>query len=316
MIAKFWGVRGSIPSPPTSREIKYKLLKLLELAAEKDISTPSKREEFIKNADEKLLGVLGGNTPCVELRVEDKIFIFDMGSGLREFGQYLISKVGNSENLELHIFIGHTHWDHIHGFPFFLPAFHSKTTIHFYHLHPQLKERLEVQQDFRFFPVSLDFMASKRTYTQLELDSEIMIGKVKIRNIELNHPGRAFGYRVEYCGKSFVYASDSEYSNLPPERIQKYIDFYSEADLLIFDAPYSFNEELEKINWGHSSALVGIDISVKAKVKNLALFHHAPENGDHEVFKLLDTAMHYKERNYPHSDLKVFLAREGMEYDI
>lgn len=316
MIAKFWGVRGSIPSPPTSKEVKFKMLRLLELAANNDISTPAKREEFLQSVDERLLGVLGGNTPCVELRVEDKIFVFDMGSGLRELGQYLINKVGNSDSLELHIFIGHTHWDHIQGYPFFLPAYNSKTTINFYHLHPQLKERLELQQDFRFFPVSLDYMASKRTYNQLQVDSEIMIGKVKVRTIELNHPGKAFGYRVEYCGKSFVYASDSEYSNLPPERINKYIEFYKDADLIVFDAPYSFNEELEKINWGHSSALVGIDISVKARIKNLALFHHAPENDDYEVFKLLDTALHYKQRNYPLANLNVFLAREGMEVNL
>lgn len=307
----FWGVRGSVPSPPTSAHLRRKISDVLALATDKDLSTPKKRESFLESLTDTELGFLGGNTPCVELRVAGKRLIFDMGTGLRELGDYLIRTGATKEKLELHIFIGHTHWDHIQGFPFFIPAYRKNTHIHFYHVHPQVKERLELQQDYRFFPVSLDFMAAKKFFHPVENNSTFTIGDVVIKTTELNHPGKAFSYRVEYEGKSFIYASDGEYNNLPNEKISKYIEFYRNADMLIFDAPFSFSEEIEKINWGHSSALVGVDLSVKANVKTLVLFHHAPENDDAAVFNLLKTAMDYKEQNYPASPLEVTLAREG-----
>lgn len=312
----FWGVRGSIPSPPTSSELKSKIERVLELAAVNDISTPEKRKEFLNSLSEREVGFLGGNTPCVELRVDNQILIFDMGSGIRELGDHLIKSGICNAPVELHIFIGHTHWDHLQGYPFFMPAYRSNVKINFYHVHPNLQERLEYQQEYRFFPVSLDFMASTKIYNQIELGSEFKIGEITVKNIELNHPGKSFCYKIEYKDKIFIYASDGEYNNLPTSRINNYIDFYRNADLLVFDAPYSFSEEIEKINWGHSSALVGIDLSVKAGVKNLALFHHAPENTDEAVFKLLDTALNYKEKNYPSTALNVFLARERMTFTL
>lgn len=306
----FWGVRGSVPSPPTSTQLKKKIARILALAADADISSEERRNSFLEGLSEQELGFLGGNTPCVELRVKDKIFIFDMGTGLRELGDKLMRTVPKEQPLELHIFVGHTHWDHVQGYPFFIPAYRPNVTLHFYHVHPHLKERLEIQQDYRFFPVSLEFMASQKHFHQVENNSEFFIDDIRIRTTELNHPGKCFSWRVEYEGKSFIYASDGEYNYLPNNKIQRFIDFYKDADFLIFDAPFSFSEEIEKINWGHSSALVGIDISVKAKVKKLALFHHAPEHDDDEVFHLLETAKDYQHQNYQESELEVFLARE------
>ena len=236
-----------------------------------------------------------------------------MGSGFRELGDRLISHSRDSgQAVEIHVFMSHTHWDHIQGWPFFIPAYRPNSNIHFYSVHPNFKERLEQQQDFRFFPVAFEFMASKKHFHTLEVNSTLVLNDVLIKNTELNHPGKSYCYRVEYEGKSFVYTSDGEYNNLPNSRIKTYIDFYRDADVLVFDAPYSFTEEIEKINWGHSSALVGIDIAVKAKVKKIVLFHHAPENDDDAVFRLLDTAINYKVQNYPRSNLEVVLARERM----
>lgn len=312
----FWGVRGSIPSPPTSADLRKKIAKVLELAAAKDISTPESREVFLNTLSPREIGFLGGNTPCVELRVNNKIIVFDMGTGLREFGEHLIKSGRLQDNPEIHIFIGHTHWDHIQGFPFFVPAYRPNTTIHFYFSHPHVKERLEFQQDYRFFPVSLEFMASKKHYHLIDANKPLQLGDISIKTIELNHPGKAFAYRIEHEGKSFIYASDGEYNNLPNSRINNYINFYKDADFLVYDAPYSFTEEMEKINWGHSSAMVGIDISVKAGVKTIALFHHAPENDDDAVFNLLEAAINYRKQNYQESDLEIVLAREQKMYTV
>jgi phosphoribosyl 1,2-cyclic phosphodiesterase len=308
----FWGVRGSIPSPPSSDDLRKKILHILSLASKKDISTNEKRVKFMDSLTQREIGFLGGNTPCVELRVANKRLIFDMGTGLRKLGDYLMKTGASKEKLELHIFIGHTHWDHIQGLPFFIPAYRKNTTIHFYFVHPPVKERLELQQDYRFFPVSLDYMAAKKIFHQLENNSVLNLDGITIRTTESNHPGKSFCYRVEYEGKSFIYASDGEYNTLQNDKISHYIEFYRNADMLVFDAPFSFSEEIEKINWGHSSALVGVDISVKANVKKLAVFHHAPEYDDEGVFELLRTAAEYKEQNYPAAPLEVILAREGL----
>ncbi|MCE1189110.1 MAG: MBL fold metallo-hydrolase [Ignavibacteria bacterium] len=312
----FWGVRGSIPAPPTTADLQKKLLRVLELASGKDISSNESRLALLNSLPERDTTFLGGNTPCVELRVGNKILIFDMGTGLRELGDHLIKTGKTQRDLELHVFISHTHWDHMQGFPFFVPAYRPNVTVHFYFAHPQFKERLESQQDYRFFPVSLEFMASKKVYHHLEVNSIITIDDIIVKTTELNHPGKSFSFRVEHGGKSFVYASDGEYNNLPNSKIAGYINFFREADFLVFDAPYSFSEEMEKINWGHSSALVGIDLSAKAKIKTIALFHHAPENDDSAVFNLLETAINYRKQNYPNANLNILLAREGLEIRI
>lgn len=312
MKIRFWGVRGSLPTPPTSYQLRHKLLKVLELASKEDISTQKKRELFLSKLDPWHTQLVGGNSTCVEVRANGTIIIFDMGTGIRELGEFLCKRQGLQKS-ELHIFIGHTHWDHIQGFPFFQPAYKTGTILNFYTPHPQLKERLEIQQDFRFFPVSFDFMPAEKKFTQLAVDSEIEINKIKIKNIELHHPGKSYGYRVEHDGKVFVFASDAEYTNLPPERIEKYINFYKHADMLFFDAQYSFAEEIQKVDWGHSSALVGIDLAVKAECKSIALTHHAPENDDYAIQKLVNTAIEYKDKNYPAANLEVITARENFE---
>ncbi len=316
MDVRFWGVRGSIGSPPTSAELRKKIERVLAKSNGRDMSSADSRNTFLSELSDDDIGFLGGNTPCVELSFDDKQIIFDMGTGLRLIGEKIMKDFDPKKEYEIHIFIGHTHWDHIQGFPFFIPAYRDNVTIHFYHVHPALKERLEQQQDYRFFPVSLEFMASKKQFHQLDVDSVVNIGDAVVRVTELNHPGKCYGYRVEHEGKTFIYASDGEYNYLPTSKIKKFIDFYSNADFLIFDAPFSFSEEIEKINWGHSSALVGIDLSVKAEVKKLVLFHHAPENDDDAVFNLLGTAINYKEQNYSESDLQIILAREGLYYKV
>ena len=231
MEVQFWGVRGSIPAPPTSQHLLSKIRRVLELSVGEDLSSPQKIDAFLNSLSERELGFLGGNTPCVEVQIGDTIIVFDMGSGFRELGDYLIKKQKSTgKGIEVHVFMCHTHWDHIQGFPFFVPAYRENTKIHFYHIHPNLKDRLEQQQDFRFFPVSMNNMASTKEFHQMEAGGEVRIGDVTIKNIELNHPGKSYSFRVEHDGKSFVYASDGEYNNLPTAKIKEYIHAASHLD--------------------------------------------------------------------------------------
>lgn len=312
MQVRFWGVRGSIPAPLNRKEIRKKMLRILEFAADKDISSLQNREAVIDSFAEEECLVIGGNTTCVEVETSDAHIIFDMGSGIRELGYEIIAQNKKNNDKDLHIFLSHTHWDHIHGFPFFLPAYLPNYNLKFYSPHSQLQERLNYQQDFRFFPVSTDYMASKKEFVQLEQGQEIIINSTKIKHIELHHPGKSFAYRVESEGKAFVFATDGEYNNLSFERINTYIEFYQNADLLVFDAQYSFDEEIEKIDWGHSSALFGVDLSIKSGVKKLAITHHGPEQNDDTIRKLCANAVLYKNKNYDEKELEIFLAREGL----
>lgn len=316
MKIRFWGVRGSIPTPPTSKQIREKILKVLEKAACSDITSSITREQFLNNLEDWEVGLIGGNTSCVEVSVDDTIIVCDMGSGLKGLGDDLVQRFTSEGEMTVHILIGHTHWDHIQGFPFFLPAYMPKTKIHFYSPFNNIEDRIRAQQDFQFFPVGFDEMESQKYFHQIEAGGEFTLNDIKISNIELHHPGKSYAYKIAHNNKTAVYATDAEYNNLPIARIFQYIDFYKDADLLIFDAQYSFIEEIQKTDWGHSSALVGVDLAIKAAVKRLGLFHHAPENDDFEIQKLLSIAKDYKNSSYPESELEIFVAAEGLEIEL
>ncbi len=316
MEVKFWGVRGSIPSPFTQHQIREKILRILEFTKGKDISTLSRRNEVIDQFIKKEPLLVGGNTSCVEVRVCNSIIILDMGSGIKKLGNELLKEEGYSEGLEFHIFINHTHWDHIQGFPFFVPAYHPQNKFIFYSPFPDIEERLKGQQVSRYFPVQFDDMPCKKKFVHLDVNSTYMIDNVSIKNMEMYHPGRSFGYRISCGGKSLVYASDSEYKDLSSQGIGRYIDFFKETDLLIFDAQYSLGETIHKEDWGHSSSIIGIDISVEAGVKRLALFHHEPENTDRTLLAMLNEALRYKKINFPDIPIEIFLATEGLEISL
>lgn len=316
MKIKFWGVRGSIPTPPTSDHIKKKISKFMHYCLEKKIKDISEINRLLETFSAVDVGLIGGNTSCVELRADDKLIIFDMGSGIKNLGNYIVKHDQNAHGLEIHIFISHTHWDHIHGFPFFAPAFFPNNSIFFYSGHPDLKERLEIQQDFRFFPVALHHMAAKKEFIQLKHKSSIQIGDITVQNYPLYHPGGSFSYRIEHQGKTFVYATDSEYKDLSRESTEKYIKFFKDADLLVFDAQYTFEESIHKEDWGHSSALIGIDFAIQAQIKRLAIFHHEPERDDFEIEKIVKRSIEYRKINYPDRDVEIFPAVEGLEIQL
>lgn len=314
MLIRLWGVRGSVPTPPTTAQYRDKLRQVLKLSAGRSFESDSDADAFIESLDDSLKYLLGGNTTCIEVVANDTRLIFDMGSGIRELGNHLL-KSADPLN-EMHIFISHTHWDHIQGWPFFKPAYMPKYKMNFYSPHGNFEQRLTEQQEFKFFPVSLNFMASKKEYKEFPPETSLEINGIKIKNLELHHPGKSYGYRVEYQGKVFVFASDSEYNNFTTQKFQKFIDFFGKADIIVFDAQYSFDQEMQRVDWGHSSAFVGVDLAMQAQAKTLILFHHEPDNDDFEIYSLFSKSVQYKNDNYPGHDLEIFLAREGQVFEI
>ncbi|MDD3807806.1 MAG: MBL fold metallo-hydrolase [Candidatus Marinimicrobia bacterium] len=312
MKIRFWGARGSLPTPLSNKNYEQKIRAILEKASNADLSTPLLRENFIQELPFTERFLVGGNTACIEIRADNKILILDMGSGLVELGNYINRYEQNDLPLDFHLFISHSHWDHIVGFPFFKPAFLPQNTLTFYTPFSDFKERLEYQQDFRFFPISLNHIAAKKNFITLKPNAEYQLDDIVIQNIKQYHPGGSYGYKISYGGKSLVYATDSEYKNLRNNFLDKHRAFFEGTDLLIFDAQYTMEEALHKEDWGHSTAMQGVDFAISSGVKKLALFHHDPDNDDYRIYSILRRAIEYKRTNYPTSPLEILIAREDL----
>ncbi len=272
----------------------------------------------------------GGNTSCVELRSGPDILIFDAGTGIRELGVALAQE-HRGRALTIHLFISHTHWDHIQGFPFFPPAYSPGTTLHIYGSTGRgqsLKEVLSGQMQSDYFPVSLgDLVSSIHVH---EYGGEpFRIGEASVSATYLNHPGMVLGYRVTRAGKSVVYATDHEpyRTTLEAGRRQAaagrqlgegldnaFVDFVKGADLYIGEAQYTDLEYPGKVGWGHSSLSATVEVALRGGVKALALFHHDPMHSDDVVTGMEVLAKELiAERG---AALWCFAAREGQTVEI
>ncbi|CAI2717937.1 Putative Metal-dependent hydrolase [Nitrospina watsonii] len=319
-LVTFRGVRGSLPSPLLSHDIEAKIAKVLEMAKPEDLKDESARQKFIESLPEPVRGCYGGNSACVQLEVGGKNLVFDCGTGLRMLGLDLMEGEFAKGQGEIHIFLSHTHWDHIMGLPFFLPLFTKGNRIIFYGAHTDIKERLMRQQDPRYFPVSFNSFTADVEVRTIDDQKSVVFGDesdpITVTWKEMDHPGKSFSYRVEYRGRSVVYATDAEYKKLSPEDLKPTIDFFKDADLLIFDSQYTFIEGVEKEDWGHSSTFIGVDIALEAGVRNLAFFHHEPTYSDFKLLNVLEQTRKYLTAIGGDSKLHCFLARESATRDL
>ncbi|MCP4131585.1 MAG: MBL fold metallo-hydrolase [bacterium] len=274
---KFWGARGSIPTPG---------------------------KQFNK---------YGGNTSCVEVRCGETLLVIDAGTGIKNLGQSLVKEFGNSP-VELHLLISHTHWDHIQGFPFFSLIFMKDKHIHIYggHFYSEIKTLLAGQMQKEYFPVSLDELAAKLDFIDLEdLDENVFfINDIKIEFTYLMHPTLSFGFRIEYKGKIFVYATDNELidnKNIPGFNKRNISNLVENADILIADCQYTEEEYPSRIGWGHSTVERVVALSKETGVKRLYMYHHDPYHDDKQIDRMVKDA-----KKKAGKSLKVYGAREEM----
>ncbi|MBF2084855.1 MBL fold metallo-hydrolase [Thermoleptolyngbya sp. C42_A2020_037] len=262
---KFWGVRGSVPTPGVEM-VRY-----------------------------------GGNTPCVEMQVAGQRIIFDGGTGLRLLGKHLRDEMP----VEAHLFFTHTHWDRIQGFPFFAPAFVSGNCFYIYGAAgpngASIKQRLSDQMLRPNFPVPLQVMQADLKFVDIVPGSVIPVEDVTVEAVSLNRPNGALGYRVTWGGYSVVYATDTERSPDSVEQNLKYLA--QDADLLIYDAAYISDHALVdpeaatgEQNHGWQS---GIDLAIAARVKQVIMFHHDPAHED----DFLDSIEQDVQSRYPNVKL-------------
>lgn len=280
---RFWGVRGSIPAPGPET-VRY-----------------------------------GGNTSCVEVRVAGQVLILDSGTGIRPLGLSLMSEF-KDKPIEGHILIGHTHWDHIQGFPFFMPAYLPRNTFHIYSAHGVARSFdliFREQMGQNYFPIETGDMAARMEF--VHVNGPFKAGAVRVETTFSNHPGVNIAYRFHHGGKSLVYLTDHENFQVQLQRSDEFSakqdriveDFCRGADLLICDAQYGDEDYKMKRGWGHSRWRDTLQLGLAARVKRLALFHHEPVRTDDEIDAVVaECGRIIKAQGSP---LECFAARERQE---
>jgi phosphoribosyl 1,2-cyclic phosphodiesterase/DNA-binding NarL/FixJ family response regulator len=286
---KFWGVRGSIPTPGPDT-VFY-----------------------------------GGNTSCIEIRADNEIIVLDAGSGIRPLGVALQKEFGKLP-IHLTLLISHTHWDHIQGFPYFVPAYNPNNGIRilgFEGARKGLENILSAQMESSYFPISMKELPSYIRIEELR-DLEFNIGAVRVKAQFLNHPGICTGYRLFTSGGSICYLTDvelfermrsqkqsDEQQAFARERDERLAEFARGADVLVLDAQYDSAEYKTHVGWGHSCMEDSVAFAMEANVKRLFLFHHDPDHNDETISRLVahgrDLVAEKK------GSLIVEAAREGLE---
>jgi phosphoribosyl 1,2-cyclic phosphodiesterase len=243
---RFWGTRGSLPAPLREREVRAKIRDALLAAHGRTLDTPEAIDAFIDEAlPFSVRGTFGGNTSCVEIITGgDEYVICDLGTGVREFGNHLLREYGPGRKHCFNVFLSHTHWDHIMGFPFFAPAYIPGNRIRIYGCHEVLSEALHTQHSAPWFPVDFRELASTIEFIRLEPDRTYEIAGLSVASIAQFHTGNSYGYRFSRGGKSIVYSTDCEHKYSALDESYPFVAFYRNADVLIFDAMYSLGDSV------------------------------------------------------------------------
>ena len=276
---RFWGVRGSIPTPGPST-VRY-----------------------------------GGNTSCLELRIDGKIVVIDAGSGISPLGGALIDEFGATP-ISLTLLNTHTHWDHIQGFPFFIPAYMKHNRIHVIGRDPSpdsLESIFKNQMDGNHcFPVPLDAMQSHISFEHLDPSGQagFETGGLRFATCPTNHPGGCLAYRFETPNGNLVFLSDHETGGPDEEQILKFI---KDAYILIADTQYTAAEFVSRHGWGHGCSSSVISLALRANVTNLYMTHHDPSHNDDFIDRMLSDARAMVPDS---SSMQVFSATERVKIPL
>ena len=263
LTVRFWGVRGSLPTPRQGN-----------------------------------LGV-GGNTTCLEVRGPDgTVVILDAGTGVRDLGYALAGEAGG-DPLDLHLLFSHFHWDHLQGLPFFAPLYApgNRLTLHAVAKDGELEDAMRAQMQHPYFPVPFEDLGSAVAFAHLVDGAPFQIGEISVRPFPLYHPQGSYGFRIEAGGASFVYATDYEHGDADLEA--RFVEAARGADVLYSDAQYTPDEYELRHGWGHTTWEQATRLATEAGVGRLLLGHHDPAHDDATLDRILAQA---RER-FPNTDL-------------
>ena len=285
---RFWGTRGSIPSPGPST-VRY-----------------------------------GGNTPCLELRTSDGwLIILDAGTGIRDLGRSLM-EAGDGLLIAGDIFLTHAHWDHIQGIPFFAPLFKKGNRFTIWgsrSLQTSIDRVVRDQMSPVVFPVSFEELQARIDFQELAEERRTGNG-YEVSALGVRHPGGALGYRFSTgngSGGALVYISDNElstdarYEDAAGWRA-KLVDFVRGASVLVHDTMYTSEEYRSFVGWGHSTHEQAVELALEAGVERLVLFHHRPERTDDEVDRCVEKCRALVAREG--RSLEVLAAAEGLTLQV
>jgi phosphoribosyl 1,2-cyclic phosphodiesterase len=315
---RFWGTRGSIPVAPTTPDIRRKLVAALLRASGRTLDTPEEAQAFI---DAELAFAVshtfGGHSSCVELETGGPDFVLcDLGSGARAFGNHVLATRGRAGHT-FHVFMSHAHWDHISGFPFFMPAYETGNRIRIYGCHESLDEAFRRQNAAPSFPVDFSRMGAAIEFERLVPARPYEVAGMRVRALRQRHPGDSYGYRFETDGKAVVYSTDSEHRPDDPAESERFVEFFRDADLVIFDAMYSVaGASAGKENWGHSSNVIGVELCQRARARHMCMFHHEPVHDDETLAAVLEETRRLEALTRSGQRLEISSAWDGMEIEI
>jgi anti-anti-sigma factor len=313
---RFWGTRGSLSAPLGHVAVRSKIRQALLAACHRGITDPAAIDAFIdRELPFSVRGTFGGNTSCVEIGASgDDYLLCDLGTGVREFGNHVMAQRGQQRTHCFNVFLSHVHWDHIMGFPFFAPAYIPGNRIRIHGCHKTLHEAMLRQQSAPCFPVPFGSLGATIEFVELEPDVEYRVGEFTVRPIKQFHEGDSFGYRFSRGGKTIVYSTDCEHKASVLDEAYPFVEFFRNADLLIFDAMYSLADTVSvKEDWGHSSNILAVELAQLAHVKQLVLYHHEPAYDDATVERVLSETARYEEISRDGHRVEVISAYDGLE---
>jgi phosphoribosyl 1,2-cyclic phosphodiesterase len=341
---KLWGTRGSLPSPYTPLQVEERIRSVLTRFLREGHTAIEDVDHFLMGLPRHEFGGFGGNTACVEVSTSALTgsgsdvdsgahFIIDAGSGLKNLTPKLMSGPLGRGKGETHIFFTHFHWDHIIGLPFFVPLYIPGNTIHLYAVQKDLPQMMEMLFKKPYFPVPLKALAAKIVYHELDPRKPFTIpnagtgvndSPLVVTPYQMDHPDPCWGYRIEYGGKAAAYCVDTEGTRISKLLLDQDFPMYQNLDLMIFDSQYTIEEAIEKMNWGHSAATIGLDLALREHIRKVAFVHHDPMASDEKI-----AAAEKQARDYYHHQLKGLtksgvrpphvewtFAREGDEFEL
>lgn len=315
MRIRFWGTRGSIPTSMNADHLREKI----GAAVKAVIAAGGDPDSAIDALPFNMRGTYGGESSCVQIETGgDEYVVCDMGSGARRLALHALGKHGPGAPQVYNIFQSHVHWDHIMGFPFFIPAFIPGNVIRIHGCHDVLEMAYRRQQDNPSFPVPFNFLGATIEFVQLEPEQTYEIAGMTVTPFRQLHAGDSYGYRFEKDGKVAVYSTDSEHKLEDQEETDYFVRYFRDADAVVFDTMYSLADATSlKEDWGHSSNMVAVELCQMAHVKTLCMFHHEPVYSDAQIDQVLSETRRFEEISRGDgAPLTVIASYDGLEIDL